>query len=135
MNEKVHNESQEQHIFCLEWAAWHRSRRLFAPPIPLSILARLRPQVSNEVPDAPLSADLSYFNLAVLGYKECTGKDALYYYYIHHLRPIKTVAEAMEISTSGFYKAMREVRNEIYVAHKRMMDGNIEVPEWAESVD
>lgn len=135
MNEKVDNESQKQHVFCLEWAAWHRSRRLFAPPVPLNILARLRPHPVNDVPDAVLSADLSYFNLAVLGYKECTGKSALYYYYVHQLRPIKTVAEEMKITTSGFYKAMREVRNEIYVAHKRMMAGGIEVPAWEECVN
>lgn len=119
-------ENQEQNEMLLNWAAWHRSRRLFAPPIPQNILARMRPQPVREAPDAILSADLSYFNLALLAQPEGTGKRAMYYFYLHELRPVKLVADEMGITTQGFYKALRKARSETYARYRRMMRGETE---------
>lgn len=115
------DDNQELNEFCLRWAAWHRSRRLFAPPIPQNILARMRPQPVREAPDAILSADLSYFNLALLSQPEGTGKMAFYLFYLHQVRPIKLAASEMGITTQGFYKAVRKVRAETYRAYSRMI--------------
>ncbi|NYH21400.1 hypothetical protein [Paraburkholderia bryophila] len=124
--EKQEDPNQELHMFCLQWAEWHRSRRLFAPPIPPTILARLQPSRVGEPPNAILSADLSYFNLSLLSQPESTGKTAMYHFYIHRLRPIKLVAAEMGITTQGFYKAMRKARGEAYSSYRRMMGAPVE---------
>ncbi|TDR04350.1 hypothetical protein [Paraburkholderia silvatlantica] len=49
---------------CLRWAHWHRTRRMFAPPIPKNILSRMQPRRVREAPDVELSAELSLFNTA-----------------------------------------------------------------------
>jgi hypothetical protein len=109
--------------FCSEWARWHRSRRLFAPPIPQNILARMRPQAVREVPDAILSSDLSFFNLSILSQPESTGKSAFYLFYLHEVRPIKRVAAEMGISPQAFYKALGKFRSDAHRAYLRMMSG------------
>lgn len=111
--------------WCSRWAAWHRSRRLFAPPIPQNILARMRPQPVREAPDAILSADMSYFNLALLSLPESQGKEAFYLYYLHGARPVKMVAHEMKIDRSTFYKIMWDVRGRAYRAYRRMMVGSV----------
>jgi hypothetical protein len=118
------DDNQTLDEFAQQWAAWHRSRRLFAPPIPQNILARMRPQPVREVPDAILSADLSYFNLALLGLPESKGKTAFYLHYLHGARPIKMVAAEMGMTRNGFYKAMWSVRQEAFSAYRRMMVGS-----------
>lgn len=126
MTEQV-DENQALHMWCLEWAEWHCSRRLFAPPVPKNLLVRMAgPIGGGEPPDAILSANMSYFNLALLGQPESTGKLAMYYYYVHKLRPIKLVAAEMDITTQGFYKALRRVRSETYVYYHRMVYGSTE---------
>jgi len=117
----VQDDNQHMDQFCNAWALWHRSRKLWVPPIPQNILARMRPQRVREAPDAILSADLSYFNLAVLGQPESNAKLAFYLYYLHEVRPIKTAAAAMEISPQAFYKAFKKFRGEAYKAYRRMM--------------
>jgi hypothetical protein len=118
------DDNQALHEFCLRWSGWHRSRRLFAPPIPQNILARMRPQPVREAPDAILSADLSYFNLALLSQPEGTGKTAFYLFYLHQVRPIKIAAEELKISTQAFYKAIRKTREQTYRSYRRMIYGS-----------
>lgn len=122
MNEENQaNENQAQHLFCLEWAEWHRSRRLFAPPVPKNILVRLQQQPTGEVPDASLSSDLSFFNLAVLSQEESKAKTIFYLYYVHRARNIKMVAEDMGMSTSMWYRLMRDFRARVHQSYRRMM--------------
>lgn len=132
-NGETMDDNQQLDTFCQDWAAWHRSRRLFAPPIPLNILARMRPQPVREAPDAILSADLSYFNLALLGQPESQGKQAFYYHYLHQLRPIKWVAAEMGMTRTGFYKAMWAFRKEAYSSYNRMMNGVLTSEETKEA--
>jgi hypothetical protein len=126
-DEEIKDDNQEQHQFCLRWAEWHRSRRLFAPPIPKNILARMQPSKARMPPDAILSADLSYFNLSLLAQPEGKGKLAIYYFYIHQLRPIKLVAEDMGFSAQAFYKSMRKTRGEAFRAYHKMVGAPIEL--------
>lgn len=121
--DRIEDDNQALDQFCQAWALWHRSRRLFAPPVSQNILARMRPQPVRPVPDAILSADLSYFNLAILGQPEGTSKQAFYLYYLHGLRPIKVIAAGMGISPQAFYKAFKKFRAESYTTYTRMMNG------------
>lgn len=117
-------ENQELHLFCLRWSEWHRSRRLFAPPVPANILARMRgPAGGGEVPDALLSANLSYFNLSVLAQKESQSKFIFYLFYLHRAKNIKAVAHEMGFSTSYFYRQLRTFRAEAHRAYRAMMEG------------
>lgn len=111
---------QDLHLLCHDWAKWHRSRRLFAPPVPHNILARMRPQAVREAPDALCSSDLSHFNLAILGMPDGTGKTAFYYFYLHQFRPIKLVASEMGISGQAFYKALKKFRGDAHACYVRM---------------
>jgi hypothetical protein len=117
------DDNQQLDEFCSMWAQWHRSRRLFAPPIPQNILARMRPQPVREAPDAILSADLSYFNLALLSQPEGKGKMAFYLYYLHGVRPVKLIASEMGFTTQAFYKALRKVREDTHRSYRRMVYG------------
>lgn len=122
----IYDDNQALDEFSQKWGAWHRSRRLFAPPIPQNILARMRPQPTREVPDAILSSDLSIFNLAVLAQDESAGKKAFSYYYLHQIRPVKLAADELKLTRAGFYKAMWTFRKDAYRAYRNMMAGNIE---------
>lgn len=129
------DDNQVLHLFCQEWAEWHRSRRLFAPPIPRNILQRLRePYGSGEVPDAILSSDASIFNLAVLGQRECRGKLIFYLYYVHRVGNIKMVAEQMGISRSMWYRQMKDFRAKAYRSYRGMVESPIENP-FAEDLE
>lgn len=114
-------DNQALHMFCQEWAAWHQTRRLFAPPVPKNILVRLQQQPAGPVPDASLSSDLSFFNLSVLAQEESRGKLIFYLYYVHRVRNIKLVAEHMGMGASMWYRLMREFRAKAYRSYRRMM--------------
>ncbi|WGS52677.1 hypothetical protein LFL96_31320 [Paraburkholderia sp. D15] len=116
------DDNQTLHLFCTEWAEWHRSRRIFAPPVPLNILACLQPRKSGEVPDAILSSDKSMFNMSVLMQEETRAKTIFYLYYIHRVRNIKVIAERMGISTSFWYREMREFRAQAWRAYRKAVD-------------
>ena len=123
------NDNQELHMFCEDWGYWHRSRRLFAPPVPQNILARMRPQPVRESPDAILSADLSYFNLAVLSQPEGTGKQAFYMFYLYRASNIKVAAEHIGVSRNTFYKTLKTFRARAYRSYRAMMEGKTVVEE------
>jgi hypothetical protein len=117
-------DNQELHMFCTRWSEWHKSRRLFAPPVPQNILARMRgPSGGGDVPDAILSADLSYFNLAVLAQRESQAKFIFYLFYVHRAKNIKAIAHEMGFSTSYFYRQLRTFRAEAHRAYRAMMEG------------
>lgn len=115
------NEQQELHLFSSRWAQWHQQCRRWAPPVPANILARMQPSKVREAPETELSADLSYFNLAVLAQEECQAKDIFYLYYIHRVKNIKAVAAEMKISPSYFYRQLREFRAKSYRSYRIMM--------------
>lgn len=121
MKEELDNQFLDD--WACRWAAWHRSRRLFAPPVPQNILARMRPQPVREAPDAILSADLSYFNLALLSQPEGKGKMAFYLYYLHDVRPVKLIASELGFTTQAFYKALGKMRTDTYRSYRRMVYG------------
>ena len=119
-------DNQELDLFATQWSAWHRSRRLFAPPVPQNILARMRPQPVREAPDAILSSDLSIFNLAVLAQPESQAKFIFYLFYLYEARNIKAIAAEMGFSTSYFYRLLREFREKAYRSYRAMMAGKVE---------
>ena len=119
----MNDESQELHLFCTRWAEWHRSRRLFAPPVPANILARMQPNPTREAPDVELSADLSYFNLSVLAQEESQAKLIFYLFYLYRAKNIKAIAYEMGFSTSYFYRQLRTFRDKAFRSYRAMIEG------------
>jgi hypothetical protein len=117
------SEDKRIHEFCIRWAAWHRKRRIWAPPVPKNLLVRMQNLPSGEPPDAELSAGASYFNLALLGMPEGRPKDAFYYYYLSHIRPVKLIAEELKVSEQGFYKMLKTFRTDAHRSYHRMLAG------------
>lgn len=120
---KVVAQSEDQRIEHMvdRWSDWHRSRRLFAPPVPKNLLVRLQNLPVGEVPDAELSASSSYFNLALLAMPEGKPKQAFYLLYLHRIRPAKLIWDALEMEKSQFYYMIRKFRRETYLAYQRML--------------
>jgi hypothetical protein len=113
-------DNQALHHFCLEWANWHRTRKLYAPPPPKNILARLIKPSSGEEPDARIDRDMLLFNTALNSYPEGIGKTAFYVFYLYHARPVKRAAEKIGLSRNGFYKAMRRTRQDVFAMYQRL---------------
>ncbi|VVD74684.1 hypothetical protein PAQ31011_00804 [Pandoraea aquatica] len=97
---------QDLSSFCLEYGVWCRTRRLLAPPVPVGILARLQPRkFASEIPDAPMSAEMAYFNMAVHALSDELPECGICFtlYHVHGFRPVKVLAAAMGVSTRTFY--------------------------------
>lgn len=109
-------------MLCLQWQSWIKTRRLFAPPPPApSILGRMQPHLIREAPDAPLSADLAAFDVAVRALPENRDKAAfLMFYRSRKRRPVKTMAADLGVSRVTFYAAVRRVRREAYSLSVRL---------------
>lgn len=117
------SEDRQIHEFCLKWASWHRSRRLFAPPVPQNLLVRMQNLPGGEVPDAELSASASYFNLALLGMPEGRPKTAFYCYYLFRVRPLKLLADELGVTEQGMHKMIKTFRSNTHRAYHRMLVG------------
>lgn len=116
-------EQQELHLWSLRWASWHMLCRRWAPPVPQNILARMQPSKIHEMRDTELSADLSYFNLAVLAQEDCTGKRAFYIFYLLPGANIKVAADYLGVSRNTFYKTLKTFRARAYRSYRAMMLG------------
>jgi hypothetical protein len=119
----IDQEQQELHLFASRWAQWHCQCRRWAPPVPANILARMQPSKVREAPETELSADLSYFNLAVLAQEECTGKRAFYIFYLLPGANIKVAADYLGVSRNTFYKTLKTFRARAYRSYRAMMLG------------
>lgn len=113
---------RDLNVLCEEWAAWHRTRRIFVPPLPVGLLGSIQPRKVGPEPDAICSSALSFFNLAVLSLPESPEKQALYLFYIHRVSHIKRVASALGISRDAFYKRVESGRAQAYRAYCRMVE-------------
>jgi len=127
--EVTQNEDKRVHQFCQDWARWHYTRRMIAPPPPKSLLQRMTEppgrDMGSEGPDVNLSASASYFNLALLGMPDGKPKQAFYLYYLHRVRPVKVLADEFEMTEQGFYKMLKTFRMNAHRAYHRMLCGNL----------
>lgn len=130
----IDQEQAALHEFSSRWAQWHVSCRRWAPPVPANILARMQPSKIREAPDVELSADLSYFNLAVLAQEECTGKKAFYIFYLLPGANIKVAADYLGVSRNTFYRSLKLFRARAYRSYRAMMEGQSVVAQEAEEV-
>lgn len=99
---------QELHNFCLRWADWCRTRRFYVPPGAASqknVLARFQPSKASNPPDAELSSDIYWFNMALHALADMADPDLECFvrYYWNGDKDIKAVAHKMGIHRDTFY--------------------------------
>ena len=90
----------------LTWVAWTLTRRFFAPPIPINMLAKMQQDQSRsgEPPDAKLIPLCSAFNLVMQSAAPDERLPFLYVYLKEYRpKPIKTLAHDLGIDSDTVY--------------------------------
>lgn len=107
MRERMeHIENAALHAHCEAWVQWCLTRKFFLPPGAKNILARMQPSRVGQPPNAILSDDLSFFNMAVHALADMKDQDAECFveYYWNRAKNIKAVAARMDIARRTFYE-------------------------------
>ena len=129
-NERGRMTGQELHALCEQWREWCRTRHFFIAPGAKNILARMQPHKVGQPPDACLSDDISWFNMAIHALADMDGEDpdCFVKYYWFRLKNIKKVAGDMGIGRQTFYDRRNRFAERAYSmglslkrAHAQMM--------------
>lgn len=111
------------HVLYTEWAAWCRSKRLYAPsPNPQSVIGCLVKPPSERTGDGKLDPQIAALHLAILGADEENRGIVTCYYlrgqivskYRRGGLPVKTIAHLMGVSRKTFYVRLSEARKAIF---------------------
>jgi len=98
---------RDLHEYCLRWIAWRESRRLYVKPMSGNVLARLQPSRASVERDAPLDAELQFFDTAVTALRSMPEHEAemvcFWKFYVDRVRRIKVVASRLGIGRRTFY--------------------------------
>jgi hypothetical protein len=99
---------RNQQAYCLaqDWVRWLDTRRFLGKPDQKNILAQLqmRNKASRGAPDAPMSAEISAFNLAVTSLPKERFVPFVVIYCEYRPKPIKTIAYEFGIQAPAFYE-------------------------------
>lgn len=97
------------HAFVEAWVRWCATRRFFIKPPSANLLARMQPAKIKEPPNARMSAELAWFNMAVHALVDMDDDDATAFlrYYVERANNIKAVAAEMGVARSTFYVKVR----------------------------
>jgi hypothetical protein len=123
-------EDDHIHRLCEGWAGWCWQRRYFGkasrPPSLLGrLLSKSRPlQVGG--PDAPCSAELHAFHLAVLAQPDALDRQVFEMHYLGRPRNIKAVAPLLGVSRRHWYTLLRDFRRRVYSASREILGQNLE---------
>lgn len=107
------------HMLYTEWAAWCRSKRLFAPsPNPQSIIGCLVKPSAGREGDAQLSPEIAALHQAILGIETRDGQIIRFEYLIRPYRrpkvPVKRIAGALGFSRQRWYQLLKDARRRVY---------------------
>jgi hypothetical protein len=113
---------KELNAFCQAWAHWCWTRRYFIRPGTKNVLARMQPSKSGKEPNAELSSELNFFNMAVhsLADMQDHRDDAACFvsYYWDRESNIKAIAAKMGIGRQTYYDRMyRFARKALSMSH------------------
>ena len=112
--------NNDLHVAALTWAEWHHSRRLFAPPPPKNLLARMRaPSGGPELPDAVLDARQQQYNRAVNAEPMTPAKMAFLCYYIHRIK-IVHLMDYNDLPRRGLFRRIEYVRERVFLAYQHL---------------
>lgn len=119
-------------IFCWQWAAWLRSRRLYVKPsLPPSLLGRLRSRGTgrahpNGGPDAACSAQFMAFYIAFAGQPDALDRQVFVAHYLERPRYIKVAADHFAVSRRHWYRLVKDFRERVYAASLPILQHNLD---------
>lgn len=122
---------QELDQFCMRLAEWRRSKGILSPRVKGNVLSRFQPSKVGKEPDAELSQELAFANMAVhaLAENDPDGKDAQCFMALWYSdKPKKAIALDLGISRSAvYYNARRFAREVIHMGKvlRRIHTGEI----------
>jgi len=119
-----HRRDSDDHLLCLDWAAWRHSRRLYIPPPPKNLLAKMRvpDRTILDGPDAPCSQDLNFLNKAIEAQPNSNLKTRFMCYYLHSI-PVPALLEHFGISRSGLVSGIERFRSRAITDQKLLIAG------------
>lgn len=99
---------KELDAYCWAWNHWCYTRKYYISPGAKNILARMQPSRVGQPPNAALSDEMNYFNMAIHALADMKDSDTecfvKYYAEIAQDKlPIKTIADRMGIGVRTFY--------------------------------
>ncbi len=130
----------ELHAFCENWYRWCVTRGYFIAPGAKNIFARLQPSKVLQPPDAVMSANLSYFNMAVHALVDMKDHDAECFiqFYCFRAKNIKTIAARIGIHRDTFYERKQRFAKKAYalsLSLKNMHEESIATFDSATCID
>ncbi|WP_136420298.1 hypothetical protein [Herbaspirillum sp. ST 5-3] len=107
---------QEIHEYCVAWREWCFTRRFFIKPGSKNILSRMQPSKVRLPPDAIMSDELSFLNMAIHALVDMDDSDADCFlaYYWDQSKNIKKVAADMKIHRDTFYERKSRFARKAY---------------------
>jgi hypothetical protein len=109
-------EGERLHQLCEDWRDWCITRKYFIAPGNKNILARMQPSKVRPPPDASLSDEMSFFNMAIHALADMPGSEPECFvkYYWHRCKNIKKVAAEMKIHRDTFYERKMRFARKAY---------------------
>lgn len=107
------------HVLYVEWAAWCRSKRLFAPsPNPQSVIGCLVKPPSDREGDGRLDPQIAALHQAIIGIETRDGQIIRFEYLVRPYRrpkvPVKRIAGALGFSRQRWYQLLKDARRRVY---------------------
>lgn len=132
--------SNDLHQQCEAWRQWCITRRYFLRPGAKNILARMQPSKVGQPPDAVLSDDLSFLNMAIHALTDMGDEDAECFllYYFDRAKNIKKVAADMGIHRDTFYERKSRFARRAYsmsISLKRVHEQSILAEREVDAID
>lgn len=123
MNDSGSRESDD-HFLCLRWAAWHHSRRLYAPPPPKNLLAKMRVPDATilEAPSAPNDPELCFLNRAINAQRQNEQKQTFLCYYLHRI-PVPALMDHYSLTREGLKSRIERFRRRVIVGQHALIAG------------
>ena len=119
-NDELRDNSDEDrrlHELCEDWAYWCHTRRYLGAPKPLNInsIARWAAPMRATASvggDGPVSAELQRLNIAICAQPMSKGRQAFILYYLNRVRPVKKIADALNVSRQHVYTLIADFRRD-----------------------
>lgn len=131
---------KELDAYCWDWNRWCFTRKFFLAPGAKNILARMQPAKVGEPPNAAMSQDMSFFNMAIHALADMKDPDAECFvkYYAECAGNIKVVAAKMNIHRVTFYQRKLRFARKAYsmaTSMKQAHFNSVATEKEAEAID
>ncbi|MEX3929764.1 hypothetical protein AB4Y36_38135 [Paraburkholderia sp. BR10936] len=130
-NPTENTRDSDDHLLCMRWADWHHSRRLYAPPPPKNLLAKMRVPDATipNPPDAPNDPELNQLNRAIAAQPRTEQKMTFLCYYLWRI-PVADLMTYYHLGRDGLNSRIRRFRERVILGQhallaRRYVDENV----------